>query len=132
MKILNRRREKIYTICRRVLGSIFLIFGLNGFYTFIPVPDFHPFMEILVESGYIYLIKTVEITGGIMLLANRFVPLSLSVLAVDIVNISAFHVLLDPRNGFLAIILIILWSVLFWGYKHYFYELLTMHAKPIQ
>ncbi|MEX2574702.1 MAG: DoxX family membrane protein [Balneolaceae bacterium] len=64
-------------IVRIVLGIIFLVFGLNGFYTFIPVPEFHPFMEILVTSGFIYLVKTAEVTGGLMLLSNRFVPLAL-------------------------------------------------------
>lgn len=56
-----------------LLGLIFLIFGLNGFYTFIPVPEFHPFMKIMVDSGFIYAIKSIEVIAGILLLSNRFV-----------------------------------------------------------
>lgn len=131
MEQLNKSKRKIYTTCRWLLGSIFLIFGLNGFYLFIPVPEFHPFMQLLVDSGYIYLIKTVEVAGGILLLANRWVPLALVILVVDIVNITFFHLLLDPRNGFIAVILIILWAILFYGYRKFFYYLLKMNIEPV-
>ncbi|MEX1135772.1 MAG: hypothetical protein WEB89_02645 [Balneolales bacterium] len=110
---------------RILLGLIFLIFGLNGFYTFIPVPDFHPFMEILVSSGYIYLIKTVEVVGGLLLLFNKYVPLALIALGVDIVNITAYHLLLDPRNIIIVPILWILLLVLLYGYQNYFKPLLV-------
>jgi putative oxidoreductase len=116
---------------RILLGLIFLIFGLNGFYIFIPVPEFHPFMEILVESGYIYLIKTVEVIAGLMLLANRFVPLALLLLAMDIVNITAYHLLLDPRNWIAAPVIIILWSLLFYNYRYSFASLFTIKTKGI-
>ncbi|MEX2403691.1 MAG: hypothetical protein WD625_06125 [Balneolales bacterium] len=110
---------------RILLGLIFLIFGLNGFYTFIPVPDFHPFMEILVSSGYIYLIKTVEVVGGLLLLFNKYVPLALIALGVDIVNITAYHLLLDPRNIIIVPILWVLLLVLLYGYQNYFKPLLV-------
>jgi len=117
------------SVARIVLGLIFLIFGLNGFYTLIPVPDFHPFMAILVESGYIYLIKTVEIVGGIMLLTNRFVPLALILLAMDIVNITAYHLLLDPRNWMIVPVIIILWIIVFMNYKSSFVSLFSIKTK---
>lgn len=116
------------TTARILLGLIFLIFGLNGFYTFIPVPEFHPFMELLVESGYIYLIKTVEIIAGIMLLLNRCVPLALTLLAMDIVNITAYHVLLDPRNWGIVPVIITLWIIVFLNYRSSFDALFKM--KP--
>lgn len=114
---------------RILLGLIFLIFGLNGFYTFIPVPDFHPFMEILVSSGYIYLIKTVEVAGGLLLLSNRYIPLALIALGVDIVNITAYHLLLDPRNIIIVPILWILLLVLLYGYQNYFKPLLVADIR---
>ncbi len=113
---------------RIILGLIFLIFGLNGFYTFIPVPEFHPFMKILVDSGYIYLIKAVEVTAGILLLINRFVLLALLLLAMDIVNITAYHLLLDPRNWIVVPVIITLWIILFVNYKDSFKPLLSVKA----
>ncbi len=65
--------KTVTLITRLLLGLIFLVFGLNGFYTFIPVPKFHPFMEILVSSGFIYFEKAIEVMGGVLLLTNRFV-----------------------------------------------------------
>lgn len=114
---------------RIFLGSIFLIFGLNGFYTFIPVPDFHPFMEILVSSGYIYLVKAVEVTAGVLLLSNRYVPLALVMLVPDVVNIAAYHTLLDPRNWFIVPLILTLLSILCYTYRSYFISLFAYKAE---
>jgi len=114
---------------RIILGLIFLTFGLNGFYTFIPVPEYHPFMKILVDSGYIYLIKVVEVTAGILLLINRFVLLALLLLAMDIVNITAYHLLLDPRNWIVVPVIITLWIILFVNYKDSFKPLLSVKSQ---
>ncbi len=115
-------------IARVLLGLIFLIFGLNGFYTFIPVPEFHPFMSILVSSGYIYAIKSIEVLGGILLLSNRFVPLGLAILAPDVVNILLYHLLLDPRNWMIAPLLALMLGYLLWIYRACFAGLFV--AKP--
>lgn len=119
----------IFHIARVLLGLIFLIFGLNGFYTFIPVPEFHPFMEILVSSGYIYLVKAAEVAGGVLLLSNRYVPLALIVLGFDIVNITAYHLLLDPRNIAIVPVLWILLAALLYGYRSYYRQLLVAKAR---
>lgn len=97
--------QKLTTAARLFLGFVFLVFGINGFYTFIPVPEFHPFMEIMVDSGYIYLIKAIEIVAGLMLLSNRFVALAVVLLTAIVVNIAAYHALIDNRNWFMALVL---------------------------
>lgn len=114
---------------RILLGLIFLVFGLNGFYTFIPVPEFHPFMEILVSSGYIYIIKTIEVMAGLLLLSNRFVPLALALLIPDVVNITAYHILLDPRNWFIVPVLLILTGILIFSYRHYFKSIFVFKTE---
>jgi putative oxidoreductase len=113
---------------RIVLGLIFVTFGLNGFYTLIPVPAFHPFMAILVGSGYIYLIKTLEVTGGLLLLWNRFVPLALMLLGPDIANILVYHALLDHRNWPIAVVNMVLLLVLVWDYRQYFASVFVKNA----
>jgi len=115
-------------LARIALGSIFLTFGLNGFYTFIPVPEFSPFMAILVSSGYIYVVKTVEVVCGLLLLANRYVPLALVLLGPDVANIVAYHVLLDHRNWPIAIVNVTIFVFLLHAYKPCFTPLLVQHA----
>jgi hypothetical protein len=95
---------------------------------FIPVPEFHPFVSILVSSGYIYLIKTVEVVGGVLLLSNRFVPLGLVLLGPDILNILAYHILLDHRNWPIAVVNLVLFLILVWSYREYFKSLFVVKA----
>jgi len=114
---------------RVLLGLIFLVFGLNGFYTFIPVSEFHPFMEILVSSDYIYIIKIIEVIGGFLLLSNRFVPLALALLTPDVVNIAAYHILLDHRNWFIVPVLLILTGILVFSYRQYFKSIFAFKTK---
>jgi hypothetical protein len=108
--------SNIVRVARLFLGITFVILGLNGFHTFIPVPPFHPFMQILVSSGYIYLIKTVEILAGSLLLANRAVMLGLILLGADIANIVAYHLLLDHRDWPIVPVITALYVVVVWGY----------------
>ena len=108
--------SSIVRVARFLLGFIFVVFGLNGFHIFIPVPSFHPFMQILVSSGYIYLIKTVEVLAGGLLLANRAVVLSVVLLGADIANIATYHLLLDHRNWPIVPVMAALYVVVVWGY----------------
>ena len=79
------------TIARYLAGVIFLVFGLNGFLNFIPLPPpggiAGQFMGALYASHYLCLIFALQVIGGVLLLANRYVPLALAILAPVIVNI---------------------------------------------
>jgi len=61
-------------------------------------------MARLFKSGYLFqLIKATEIVGGALLLANRFTPLALILLALIllapiVVNILPVHLLLMPSG----------------------------------
>lgn len=95
---------------RLALGSIFLVFGLNGFFHFIPQPAEPPpaaalaFAGALFQTGYMFpLIKGTEVLASLFLLSGRFVPLALTLLAPIVVNIVAFHVFLAPGAGPLVI-----------------------------
>ncbi len=122
----------LLAIARYLLGLIFLVFGLNGFFIFIPVPDFHPFMQLLVDSGYIYVIKAIEVASGIMLLTNRYVLVALVLLGADIVNIALYHLLFDPRNWPVVPVLLVLYGVLVWRYRTHFAGLLAPRPLPDQ
>jgi hypothetical protein len=106
-------------IARYLAGLIFLVFGLNGFLHFIPFPPpsgvAGQFMGALFASHYLTLIFGVQVIAGALLLANRFVPLALAILAPVIVNILAFHVLMAPSGLPLALFVAALWALIFAG-----------------
>ena len=59
----------------------------------------------LLATGYMFpLIKGVEVIGGLLLLANRAVPFALVILAPIIVNIAAYHVILEPGFGMVVVL----------------------------
>jgi putative oxidoreductase len=100
---MNRLARSLPTIARLGLGLVFFVFGLNGFLHFLPTPPPSaralPFVGGLLGAGYFFpLLKSLEVAAGFALLANRFVPLALAVLAPIIVNIAAFHLFLSPGN----------------------------------
>ena len=111
-------------ISRYLLGAIFFIFGMNGFYQFIPVPEIPGeagvFIGILVSSGYIYPIKALEVLGGLALLAGRYVPLGLVLLGPVIVNIVLYHTFLDPANLLIPLIALVLEVFLIWVHRQNF------------
>src|ERR1700732_5502228 len=90
------------TIARYLSGVIFLVFGLNGFLHFTPLPPPEgvagQFMGALFVSHYLTVIFAVQVIAGLLLLINRFVPLALAVLAPVIVNILCFHAFLAPSG----------------------------------
>lgn len=112
--------QTVTLIARILLGFIFLIFGLNGFYTFIPVPEFHPFMEIMVSSGFIYFEKAFEVIGGSLLPINRYVLAALLILGPIVINILLYHILIDQRNWPVAIVNLVLYMILVGKYWPYF------------
>src|SRR5258708_28928897 len=104
-------------IDRYLMGVIFLVFGLNGFLNFIPLPPpsgvAGQFMGALFVSHYLTLIFGLQVIAAVLLLANRYVPLALAVLAPVIVNILCFHALMAPSGLPLALFVTVLWALVF-------------------
>jgi hypothetical protein len=125
----------IATTARILQGAAFLTFGLNGFLHFIPMPPPPPaagaFLGALFATGYMFpLIKSTEILVGALLLANRFVPLALALIAPVIVNIVAFHSFLAPAGLALPVILLATELVLAWSYRHAYAPMLKAAVAP--
>jgi putative oxidoreductase len=110
----------VIIIARVLLGLLFLVFGLNGFFHFMgPMPEMQgqagAFITALASSGYIYVIAFLQVVGGLcLLLGARFVPLGLTLLGPVIVNIVLFHLFLEPSGlpmaiGISAFALFLLW-----------------------
>jgi putative oxidoreductase len=104
-------------IARYLLGFIFLVFGLNGFLHFLPaqMPSgiAGQFIGALFVSNYLVAVFLVQLIGAVLLLINRYIPLALTLLAPVIVNILLFHVLMAPAGLVLALVVTVLWGLVF-------------------
>jgi hypothetical protein len=99
------------------LGFIFLVFGLNGFLHFIPMPPpsgvAGQFLGSMFVTKYLLFVFAIQLIGGVLLLINRHVPIALTILGPIIVNILLFHGLMNPEGLGLALVVTILWAVVF-------------------
>lgn len=109
---------------RIAIGLVFFVFGLNGFLDFVPHPTTPPpagamaFFLALMKTGYMLpLISATELAAGALLLANRFVPLALVLLAPVLVNIAAYHLFLDHAGGAIAAALVAIELYLAWTHR---------------
>ena len=122
-------------VARIFLGLVFLVFGLNGFLNFIQIPEMPKaateLMGILYSSGWLPVVKALEIVGGLLLLSGRLVPLGLTILAPIVVNILLFHALLDPGNLILAIVMFLATIFLIWAYRPAFIKVFEINAQPV-
>jgi hypothetical protein len=111
-------------ISRFLLGLIFLIFGLNGFLHFIPMPPpsgvAGQFIGALFVSKHLLVVSALQVISGALLLVNRYVPLAVTILGPIIVNILLYHVLMNPTGLGLAFFVAILWGVIFAGVRSAF------------
>jgi putative oxidoreductase len=112
------------TIARYLLGLIFLTFGLNGFLHFIPMPPptgvAAQFLGAVFVSRFYVVIFLLQILPAVLLLANRYVPLALTILGAVIVNILCFHIFMAPAGLPLALVVTVLWFLTAWRVRSAF------------
>ena len=110
-------------IARILLGIIFVFFGLNGFLHFLngPLPPglAGQFIGALMQSHYVLFVSAVQVISGVLLLVNRYVPLALVLAAAEIANILAFHIFMAPSQIFMALLVAILWIIVFVQQRQY-------------
>jgi hypothetical protein len=121
-------------VARILVGLVFFVFGLNGFLHFIPQPPIQgkalEFIMALIGTGYLFtVVKAVEVVVGALLLANRYVPLALSLIAPIVVNIFLFHSILTPPSP-MAILLLVANVYLAWVYRDAFRPMLAAKVAP--
>lgn len=130
---------KYLTVAVRILfGALFAFSGFTGLFNLGPqsmegMPaEAVAFATALGESGFIMPVtKAVELVAGIMLLANRFAPLALALLAPLVIGIFGFHTLLAPSGAAMAIVLAVAEIYLAWAYRESFKPMLRpRHSQP--
>jgi uncharacterized membrane protein YphA (DoxX/SURF4 family) len=123
--------KTVFVTARILLGLMFLVFGLNGFVSFIPTPPSIPpaamaFFGAIVNSHVSYFVFGVQAICGALLLVGRFLPLAIVTLAAVIANIIVFHITMWPATLIpMPLVATILWFVVAWGIRDSLNPLLT-------
>ena len=131
----SKAARYVTAIVRILLGLMFLVFGLNGFLNFMPAPKDMPqeIMNVvgaLMKAGYMTVVSGAEVLVAAMLLANRFVPLSLALLAPIVVGILTFHIAMAPATIGPGIVVLLMELYLAWAYRGAFRSMLAAKASP--
>jgi hypothetical protein len=116
-------------IARVLLGLIFLIFGLNYFFHFIPAPpppgDAGVLMGVLFSHGWLLFHGVLYLIAAVLLLVGRYVPVALTILGPIIVNILTFHFTLSLQGVGPALFVALLEVFLIWAYWPAFRSIFT-------
>ena len=104
---------KLPMIARILLAIVLIVFGLNKFLNFMPMPPMEgnaaTFMSGLGVSGYMFpLLGIIEILVGVLLILKKAVPFALILLAPLAVNMVLFHLSMAPLGILPAAIVFIL------------------------
>jgi hypothetical protein len=75
------------------------------------------------------LVKAVELATGILLLAGRYVPLALTLLAPVVVNIVAFHLFLEPATIAVPLVALALGVYLAWTERRAYAPLFVARSR---
>jgi uncharacterized membrane protein YphA (DoxX/SURF4 family) len=120
-------------IARVLMGLAFLAFGLMSF--MVKPPDNLPeniktVNAGLALAGYAQIASGTMVLVGLLLLANRFVPLALALIAPILVGILSFHIMTSPGMIVPGAILSAIELYLAWAYRRAFSPMLAAKVTP--
>lgn len=117
--------KHFFTAARILLGIIFLVFSLNYWLKFIPIPPAAEgsaaagFMGAIYGSGFLALVKVLQLISAVLLLTGRYTNLALTLLGPIVVNILLFHVMIKQSDHALSVVIAVLALVVLIGQKNY-------------
>lgn len=122
--------NKPLTIARILLGLVFAAAGLSGFLLIWSPPPAPPglaadFQHVLFQSRWVLFVDGMEFLTGVLLLANRYVPLALAILSAILANIITFHITMQPAGLPIPLVLVVLWGLLAYNYRERFAPILA-------
>ena len=122
---------------RILMGLPFLASGVAGLLNVTPQPATPlpeaagAFVGALMKTGYMLpLIFGTQLVVGALLVANRFVPLALALIAPFLVNALLFHLVLEPTGRPIVLAFLALEIYLAWAYRKAFRSMLAMRVTP--
>jgi len=116
--------KSVSQTARYLLGLILLVFGLNGFFNFLhiagPTGVAAQFVGAIFVSHFYVVIFLLQIVSALRLLANRYVPLALTMLGPIIFNILCIHIFMTRAGLPLAIMVTVLWLLVAYSVRSAF------------
>jgi putative oxidoreductase len=107
-------------IARVLLGLVFLVFGLNVYFAFIPTPpipgDAGAISGLMFAHRWFHFYGLLYVVAGVLLLVGRYIPLALVLLGPILVNILLFHITLAPSGIGPGLFCAVLEVFLIWAY----------------
>jgi hypothetical protein len=97
---------------RMLLGVIFTISGISGFFIHTPPPMpglAGDFQNVFFATHWVLYVDAIQLFCGLALIFNRYVPLALVALAAVIYNMFVFHITMQPAFVFAPAVMTILW-----------------------
>ncbi len=136
--------DRLIPYVRIMLGLVYAINGLNWFFKIItPYPSISDFVDFmpppdivgaLIEQGLMFhAAKAIELMAGILLLANRAVPLTLVVsmaVTVPVFMVDVWKPELRLRSTLMGTGSMVMNTVLLMAYYQYFRPMLNWRAAP--
>lgn len=90
--------KNVTLVTRFLLGLIFVVFSLNFWLHFLPMPPAQgpagAFIGAMFASGYLAMVKGFELLGALLVWSGRFTATGLLILIPIILNILSFDVFL--------------------------------------
>lgn len=121
--------SKVFMVVRILLGLFVLVFGLNKFLDFMPMPEMSAeagtYFGALTSAKTLTLVGIVEVVAGLALILNRYGALMALILMSVAVNAVLFHAMLDPGGIGGAAALLVLNIAVIIGYKDKYKVLLA-------
>lgn len=121
--------SKVFMVLRILLGIFVLVFGINKFANFMPMPemsaDAGAYFGALSNSKTLMLVAIVEIVAGLALIFNKYGALLALILMSVSINAVLFHATLDIGGIGGAAVLLLLNIAVLYGYKDKYKDLLA-------
>ena len=122
-------------VARLTLGLLFVLFGLQGLTGFMGERMLPEIANNAIEmiDGLLFVrpfLALLTILTGILLLADRLVPVAAGVGFVIILAAIIYHVVFHPKGIMFALLGLIAWGVLIYDYRREF-RMIFMREKRV-
>lgn len=121
-------KDKIFLGIQILSGLMLVVFGLNKFLHFMPMPPASPemgeYMKALFATGFIFpIIAVIEILAGLSFIANKFTALMAVIVMPVMLNALLAHLFLDPAGIGGALFIVVAIIVVMIRYKERYREI---------
>ena len=111
------------TVARLVLGIVFVVAGASDFFISSPPPLpglAGAFNDVFFKSHWVLFVGAAQLTLGVLMLINRFVPVALIMLAAFLYNSFAFHITMLQSALLAPVVVFVLWLLVALRYRQLF------------